>query len=122
MLDKFKFVIFLWKRGYKVKNLALLLRVTSETLRKDLDKLENKGMVIRHHGFVRINKLQKELPISIQSQENVKIKQQITIRAIEEIEDGNIVYLDAGSTLLNGIDALKVKKDLTIITNSLPML
>lgn len=91
-------------------------------MRKDLDKLENKGMVIRHHGFVRINKLQKELPISIQSQENVKIKQQITIRAIEEIEDGNIVYLDAGSTLLNGIDALKVKKDLTIITNSLPML
>lgn len=109
------------KGEYKVKDLAQLLEVTPETLRKDLDELEEKGMVVRYHGFVRMDKLQKELPISIRSQENVKIKQRITIRAIDEIVDGNIVYLDAGSTLLNGIDALKKKKDLTIITNSLPM-
>lgn len=105
----------------RVKDLAIQLCVTPETLRKDLDELEEKGIVVRSHGFVRIDKLQKELPISIRSQENVEIKKRITYRAIEEIHDGDIVYLDAGSTLLQGIDALQTKKDLTIITNSLPM-
>ncbi len=105
----------------KVKELALMLKVTPETLRKDLDELEEKEIVVRYHGYARLNKSQKELPISIRSQENISIKQKITYRAIDEIEDGNIVYMDAGSTLLNGIEALRLKKDLTIITNSLPM-
>ena len=68
-----------------------------------------------------MNKFRQELPISVRNQENTDIKKRLTYRAIEEIQDGNIVYLDAGSTLLQGIDALRQKKDLTIITNSLPM-
>ena len=105
----------------RVKELAEQLQVTPETLRKDLDELEEKGIVIRSHGFVRVIKQKKELPISIRNQENVDIKRRIMYRAIEEIHDGDIVYLDAGSTLLQGIDVLQKKKDLTIITNSLPM-
>ena len=90
--------ILMEKGQYRVKDLAAILHVTSETLRKDLDELEEQGIVVRSHGFARVNKFRQELPISY--------------RAIEEIQDGNIVYLDAGSTLLQGIDALRQKKRL----------
>lgn len=112
--------ILMEKGQYRVKDLAAILHVTPETLRKDLDELEEQGIVVRSHGFARVNKLRQELPISVRNQENTDIKKRLTYRAIEEIQDGNIVYLDAGSTLLQGIDALRQKKDLTIITNSLP--
>lgn len=113
--------ILMEKGQYRVKDLAAILHVTPETLRKDLDELKEKGIVVRSHGFARVNKFRQELPISVRNQENTDIKKRLTYRAIEEIQDGNIVYLDAGSTLLQGIDALRQKKDLTIITNSLPM-
>lgn len=107
------------KEELRVKELAEMLEVTPETLRKDLDELETKGIVIRYHGYVRKNKSSIELPIAIRNQENVDTKRRLMFRAIEEIEDGNIVYLDAGSTMIAGIDGLIRKKDLTIITNSL---
>lgn len=113
--------ILMEKGQYRVKDLAAILHVTPETLRKDLDELEEQGIVVRSHGFARVNIFRQELPISVRNQENTDIKKRLTYRAIEEIQDGNIVYLDAGSTLLQGIDALRQKKDLTIITNSLPM-
>lgn len=113
--------ILMEKGQYRVKDLAAILHVTPETLRKDLDELEEQGIVVRSHGFARVNKFHQELPISVRNQENTDIKKRLTYRAIEEIQDGNIVYLDAGSTLLQGIDALRQKKDLTIITNFLPM-
>lgn len=107
------------KKEMKVKDLAQLLEVTPETLRKDLDELEDKEIVIRLHGYVRKNNLPVELPISIRNQENVEIKRRLMAAAINEIENGSIVYLDAGSTLIAGIDFLSQKKDLTVVTNSL---
>ncbi len=107
------------KNEMKVKDLAQQLDVTPETLRKDLDELESKEIVVRLHGYVRKNNLPIELPISIRNQENVDTKRRLMAAAINEIENGSIVYLDAGSTLIAGIDALMQKKDLTVVTNSL---
>ncbi len=105
----------------RIVALAKRLNVTPETLRKDLNDLEQQSIVKREHGIVRIQKLESEMPISIRNQEHRKEKRSITIRAIEEIQDGQVVFLDSGSTLLQGIEYLKSKKDLTLVVNSFPI-
>lgn len=113
--------ILLEEDEVRVLDLAKRLQVTPETLRKDLDEMENQHIVVREHGVARIQKLRSELPIAMRNQEHPEMKRRITLRAIQEIEDGQIVFLDAGSTLLQGIQALRSKKDLTIVVNSLPI-
>lgn len=66
--------ILMEKGQYRVKDLAAILHVTPETLRKDLDELEEQGIVVRSHGFARVNKFRQELPISVRNQENTDIK------------------------------------------------
>ena len=51
--------ILMEKGQYRVKDLAAILHVTPETLRKDLDELEEQGIVVRSHGFARVNKFAK---------------------------------------------------------------
>lgn len=105
----------------RVVDLASRLNVTPETLRKDLDELERQRIIIHKRGSVRIQKSLIEMPIAIRSQECTDEKRKISTRAFQEIHDGQVVYLDAGSTLLQGAQALRSKKDLTIIVNSFPI-
>ncbi len=105
----------------RIVSLAKRLSVTPETLRKDLDELEKQSIVKRQHGIVRIQKLHAEMPISIRNQEHREEKRCITRRAFDEIKDGQVVFLDSGSTLLQGIEYLKTKKDLTLVVNSFPI-
>lgn len=105
----------------KVLDLAHRLHVTPETLRTDLNELEQQSLLVREHGYARINNSLNEIPVLIRGMENSKNKKRITARAFKEIKDGQVVYLDSGSTLLCGTDAIANKKDLTIVTNSLPL-
>lgn len=111
--------ILLEEGQVRVTELAKRLGVTPETLRKDLDEMERLQIVVRQKGTARI--LRSELPLHWRNQENPDLKRRITLRAIQEIEDGQVVFLDAGSTLLQGIQAIRSKKDITLIVNSLPI-
>lgn len=113
--------ILLEENQVRVVDLANRLNVTPETLRKDLDEMENQQLIVREHGFARIQTLRTELPFSFRQQENPEAKRRIMLRAIQEIQNGQVVFLDAGSTLTEGIQALRSKKDLTIVVNSIPI-
>lgn len=101
--------------------IARILNVTPETIRKDLDDLENQQLIVREHGYARLNKGSFEIPLELRQQENSQLKERIAVRAIQDIQDGQTVFLDAGSTLLQGIDLLSSKRDLTIVVNSIPV-
>lgn len=105
----------------KVSDLAEMLQVTPETIRKDLDELESQNIVVREHGMASLRTMMTELPLKIRQQDYPDEKRRITMRALREIENGQIVFLDGGSTLLNGIQMLRSKKDLTIVTTYLPV-
>lgn len=103
----------------KTKDLANLLQVTPETLRKDLDELQKQSLLVRVHGGVRLYNAPYEIPVEVRKLENRKEKQVISYHAFKHIQDGNVVYLDSSSTVILGLDNLIQKKDLTIVTNSL---
>ncbi len=99
--------------------LAKELEVTPETLRKDLDELQRQGLLIREHGSVRLYNASYETPVGVRQLDRVEEKRAISYYAFKQIQDGQVVYLDSSSTVILGLDNLLLKKDITVVTNSL---
>ncbi|MGL5380987.1 DeoR/GlpR family DNA-binding transcription regulator [Clostridium sp.] len=93
---------------------------TSEsTIRRDLTTLENKGALIRFHGGAKlITSSSQELSYSEKSCKNLESKKAIALLASKEIEYGNCIYLDAGTTTIEMIPFLK-DKNILVVTNGL---
>ncbi|NBK98583.1 MAG: DeoR/GlpR transcriptional regulator [Erysipelotrichia bacterium] len=103
----------------KVKELALYFNVSMETIRKDLNYLDTLGMVEKTHGGAKIINDYYQLPVNVKLQENVEVKRCIARKALDLIDDNSVVFLDAGSTTIQLAKLLKIKKGLTIVTNSI---
>ena len=76
-----------------VKELAQRLLVTPETIRSDLTNMEDQRRVIREHGFARPLSTLEEVPVQMREQENLDDKRRAAMRAMEEIEDNQTVFL-----------------------------
>lgn len=105
-----------------VDMLAQRFYVSKETIRKDLQFLEDKGIVIRSHGGARSRTANIDLPLSIRNQENIMEKRMIGYRAAEFVRDDDVLYLDSSSTAMCAAMYLKGKKNLSIVTNAIELL
>ena len=105
----------------RIAELADLLHVTPETLRSDLTGLADARLVVKEHGYVRLVQALEERPLALRSTENMDWKLAASIAALSRVRDGEVIFLDAGTTVIQGLEALRSKKDLTIATNSLPL-
>ena len=107
------------KEKIKVTELAKLLSVTPETLRKDLDELQERKILVREHGYAKIQSSSVETFVELKAQKNKEMKKIVALEAFSRIENGMTVYLDSGSTILTAISAIRNKRDITIVTNSI---
>lgn len=114
--------ILLERTKVKISDLAKELNITPETLRSDLNEMESMSLLVREHGCARIITAPFEPPIAMRNMDAPDQKRKITMRAIQEIQDGQVVFLDSGSTVLQGAHALQLKKDITVVTNSIPLI
>ena len=108
------------ERRVVVSELSILYDVSEETIRRDLEKLENEGYVIKSYGGAVLNEnANLDLPFNIRKNKNVVGKQKIADLISQTIYDGDYIFLDASSTAVAIAKTIKGKKGLTIITNSL---
>lgn len=100
----------------EVARLAALLNVSQVTVRKDLDALEQRGLLRREHGFAVItasDDMAHHLAF------NYETKRAIAIAAAELIEDGETVMIESGSCCaLLAQEIAAHKRGVTIVTNS----
>ncbi|MCC8181346.1 MAG: DeoR/GlpR family DNA-binding transcription regulator [Planctomycetes bacterium] len=102
----------------RAADLAKSMSVSTETIRKDLLFLNNKGLVQkRFGGAVAVNEF-VEQPVVARSMENQEAKQNIAARAVELIEGNNVIFIDSGSTLLCLARILPSDRSLAVVTNS----
>ncbi len=105
----------------RVEELSEYLGVSQVTVRRDLDILDRKGLLSRTHGGAdRIMAPSGILPEKNFLEKgviNTEEKHRIAERAVELIEDDEIVYLNSGSTVLFFIEAIRNKKA-RIFTNN----
>jgi DeoR family fructose operon transcriptional repressor len=106
----------------EVAALAGLLDVTSETVRRDLTALERHGLLRRvHGGAIPLDRLGFEPGIATRDAVMTAEKERIAKAALEELPADGAVLLDAGTTTARLADALPGDRDLTVLTNSLPI-
>jgi DeoR/GlpR family transcriptional regulator of sugar metabolism len=107
-------------RTMKVKNLAENLHVTPETIRKDLDYLEQKGFLTRGHGNATIiDNNHSEVPFQYRIQENAALKERIADKAFSFVKDGMLLFMTSSSICLPLAEKLRMRTNLTIYTNAI---
>jgi DeoR family transcriptional regulator, fructose operon transcriptional repressor len=104
----------------KVLEISELLGVSGKTIREDLAKLEQQGLLTRVHGgaILQSGGHIGSFPNRVSQIEHVQEKKSAAIKALKFIDTGDIVALDGGSTMLEMAKALP-NKPLTVITNDL---
>lgn len=106
-----------------VSELSQLYNVSEETIRRDLEKLEQDGYATKSYGGAVLNEnVGIDLPLNIRSKKNVSAKQKMAEIAASFIHDGDHIILDASSTDVFIAKAIKNKQRLTVITNSIEII
>lgn len=106
-----------------VAELSAKFGVSEETIRRDLEKLEKEGYVVKAYGGAVLNEnAQKDLPSMVRRKTNIVGKQRIAELISARIKDGDSIMLDASSTALYIAQKIKDKKNITLITNSVEIL
>ncbi len=107
-----------------VATLARDFGVTEETIRRDLEKLDNEGLVSKTYGgaVARQNNAVIDLPHNVRESMNVAEKERIATLVADLVQDGERIMVDPSSTALYIVRKLKSKKNLTVITNSVKVL
>lgn len=103
-----------------VPELLELLNVSESTLRRDLMSLEAQGRCRRIRGGVSASPPQASLDSLLEKRraEFSKEKQEIGRKAAALVEDGDVIYLDAGTTTETMISYLE-GKEIRVVTNSI---
>ncbi|WP_240374267.1 DeoR/GlpR family DNA-binding transcription regulator [Bacillus piscicola] len=124
-VERKKTIMELLDREEKVKvpELAELLHVSGETIRRDLDRLEKEGMLRKVYGGAVKEKFHStELPFEQKTTINEREKRAICQTAAELVEDGDIIMIGHGTTTMEMVYFLADKQDVTLITPSIPIL
>ncbi|MFP2504716.1 MULTISPECIES: DeoR/GlpR family DNA-binding transcription regulator [Buttiauxella] len=113
-------VHYIAERGYmNIEDLAQLLDVSTQTVRRDIRKLSEQGLITRHHGGAgRVSSVmntafeQRELSLTQE-------KQAMAEAIADYIPERCTVFITIGTTVEAIARALLGRRDLRIITNSL---
>lgn len=107
-----------------VRALALskMYDVSLETIRKDLQTLQERGVLIRVHGGAQIQAISQESAYERRRFVNQAAKQAIGAAAAVDLEDDATIYLDYGTTTY-ALAARLVQdgRRLTVLTNAMPI-
>ena len=106
-----------------VAELAEAFDVTSETIRRDLTDLQRERLVRRVHGGAVPWRGSTLVPrLAVREGINVDEKRRIAAAATREVPRQGSLIIDSGSTALHLADQLDRDRDLTVITNSIPII
>lgn len=106
-----------------VSELSQMFEVSEETIRRDLDRLEKDGLAIKSYGGAILNEdTSIDMPFNVRKKRNPSGKKVIAELISDLIEDGEHVILDASTTAVFIAKAMKQKKRMTVITNSLEIM
>lgn len=97
----------------QASTISELLQVSLVTVRKDLQRMEDEGLLHRIHGGAAIRDVQAAYDPRMSAMEK------IAEAAAREIKAGDCVIMNAGNTTLLTARKLLERKGITVITNSI---
>ena len=108
-------------KSHSVYELSDQLYASAATVRRDLTKMEQKGLITRTFGAVMLNPnpTNRESAFELREKINVVEKRSLCQKAVTFLHDNISVFIDSSTTLLHIVPFLNSFKNVTIITNGL---
>lgn len=104
----------------KVADLSEMLGVSDITIRRDLEVLEQKGVLERTHGGAIYSHRMRVEPLYTQKDCSHREEKRLIGRAAAQlVEEGDTLLINSGSTTLQVIRHLAGKRDVRIITTNM---
>jgi DeoR family fructose operon transcriptional repressor len=126
--ERKRFIVEKLKTSQQVEVIDIIdaFQVSAITARRDLIQLEKEGLLVRTHGGAIKSQLQLQGKKKLFSYDekavlNKERKEYIASLAIDLIQEGDVIFIDSGSTLHYLTPHIKNFRHLTVITNSLPV-
>lgn len=104
-----------------ITDIANHFHISMSTIRRDISILLKEGEFKKVYGGICVNSM-RAIPIEERMSTLSEEKRIIGTLAASQASDGDVVFLDAGSTIPYVVESLAQKQDITIVTNSLPVL
>ncbi|MBT2573542.1 DeoR/GlpR transcriptional regulator [Bacillus sp. ISL-51] len=102
----------------KIQELISMTNASESTIRRDLSTLEERGFLKRVHGGAsKLSNSRLEPDMLEKSSKNLQDKLKIAETAAALLEEGDCIYLDAGTTTLHMIEFIDKTKDIVVVTN-----
>lgn len=100
--------------------LAEELNVSSMTIRRDLGALAKDGLVTVQHGGATLNNGSLfEFNMTMKNESRMTEKLRIAQKCLQQVHNGDSIYLDAGTTVCSLAPLLKDKEKIIVMTHSL---
>ncbi len=101
-----------------MEDLCSRFDISMNTTRMDVASLVKKGTVKKIYGGVCANQTNNLVPFEDRRLRNMERKRAIGRAAAGLVKDGDVIYIDSGTTTMYMVDFLEDRKNVTIITNS----
>ncbi len=114
-------LLLLEGRRASVTQIGEQLKVTTETVRRDLDVLERRGVLRRIRGGAELmDSTPFEQALAARHAEQFEEKVVIARRVADELPEDGVVVLDSGSLPFVCAQAMPRDRQLVVVTNNLP--
>lgn len=111
------------KKVMKMPELQEEMNISIDTLRRDINVLAKQEKIKKIYGGVKLAEPKfGEISMEERMISHLKEKKAIAKTCNKHIEDGDCIYLDSGSTTFQIAKYIKEKRNLTVITNSVPVI
>ncbi|MGL5269474.1 MAG: DeoR/GlpR family DNA-binding transcription regulator [Selenomonadaceae bacterium] len=106
-----------------INELAARLSVSSMTIRRDLRRLAEQGLVtLVREGAILNSGAASLYNLTLREKKEQTEKGRIGRYCADLIKEGNAVFIDCGSTAKAIAEAITTKKNIVVLTNSLPVM
>ncbi|GAB4391503.1 MAG: DeoR/GlpR family transcriptional regulator [Kiloniellaceae bacterium] len=107
-------------RGFvSIGSLAKSFEVSEQTVRRDLNDLEKRGLVTRYHGGAGLPPVTGDVDYGKRKRRHAKEKHRIAALVASQIPEGATIFIDIGTTMEAVAEALLNHRRLTVVTNHL---
>jgi DeoR family transcriptional regulator, glycerol-3-phosphate regulon repressor len=101
-----------------VEDLVRSLKISAETIRRDLTRLSSASLITKFHGGAALPRPSGEGPFQARMAERLREKRAIARSAAALFRTGDSLLIDTGSTTVLFAEELARQTGLTVITNS----
>lgn len=114
-----QYIRLLSEKTHTVKELSEKLFISEPTVRRDLNKLEQKEILICKRGLVSLKThfADQRIPLFIRDMEQSEEKKEMARKAISHVKDGDVIMLDASTSAYYLLPLLAAFKKILVITN-----